>query len=123
MSSDENRTSNCQENRLHSGAKNVSVLRDASGLVRLSPAYDVLATLPYGDQRMALHMQGRDKHLKRAHFLELGARYDIPERAMAKALDRACVAVAAADIEPIGLVAKKNRQLQAEMKRRVLDLS
>lgn len=39
-------------------ARNVSVLVGVDGLVRLSPAYDLVTTLPYGDRKLALKVLG-----------------------------------------------------------------
>lgn len=101
-------------------AKNISVRRSLTGLLELSPAYDLLSTLPYGDQSMALSMLGRDKKLQRQHFVQLAARYEIPERAIGAELDRLCkkVGTAASHIDEIGLADKRRRQLEKEMTRR-----
>lgn len=76
-------------------AKNVSLIRDAAdGAWRLSPVYDLLSTLPYGDRlpgadRMALAL--RDESFGRfeaAEFVELGERYGLLERAVVGMLTR-----------------------------------
>lgn len=44
-------------------AKNLSVYRSPrTGLIEVTPAYDVLSTLPYGDDRMAMKLDGRDRN-------------------------------------------------------------
>jgi serine/threonine-protein kinase HipA len=98
-------------------AKNVSVLRGASGLLELSPAYDLLSTLPYGDQTMALDVLGKDRNLNRAHFVKLGERYRIPERAVAGMLDDLGrrLGDASARLAEVGLSEKRTRQLSREM--------
>jgi len=98
-------------------AKNVSVLRGGSGLLELSPAYDVLSTLPYGDQTMALEMLGRDRKLRRAHFVQLAGRYKIPERAVIRMLDDLCrrLGDVPARLAEVGLSEKRTRQLGREM--------
>lgn len=71
-------------------AKNVSLWRStASGLVELSPAYDVLSTLPYRhlERRMALRLDAKDDRFKRADFLAFGERHDLPARAVDAMLD------------------------------------
>ncbi len=61
--------------------KNVSVLvRD--GNIRMAPAYDLLSTLPYGDRRQALKLDGRDDRLQRKHFLEHGERFGLRPQAL-----------------------------------------
>ena len=98
-------------------ARNVSVLRGASGLLTLSPAYDVLSTLPYGDQTMALAMLGRDRKLSRSHFVQMAARYGIPERAVTRMLDDLCrkLAEVPSRLNEIGLSDKRTGQLGREM--------
>ncbi|MEZ4440052.1 MAG: HipA domain-containing protein [Polyangiaceae bacterium] len=71
-------------------AKNVSVIVTAAGRVELTPAYDLLSTLPYGDTSMALAMEGRDAKLRRHHFLAFGARHRLRERAVRSMLDELC---------------------------------
>ena len=47
-------------------AKNISVcISPDAERIELTPAYDLLSTLPYGEQRMALKLEGRDDNLKR----------------------------------------------------------
>lgn len=69
-------------------AKNVSVVEDseAGGLV-MSPAYDLLSTLPYGDRRMALKLDGKDDGLSRRMFVDFGARFGVAARATERMLD------------------------------------
>jgi len=105
-------------------AKNISVLRGGSGLVELSPAYDLLSTLPYGDQTMALGMLGRDKKLRRTHFIQVAGRYRIPERAVTRMLDDLCKGLGdvPAGLGEMGLSDKRTRQLGREMAVRVRQL-
>ncbi len=58
-------------------AKNVSVVNSPVGWV-LAPAYDLLATLPYGDRSMALSFEGRDKNLRRKDCQRVGAASCVP---------------------------------------------
>jgi serine/threonine-protein kinase HipA len=75
-------------------AKNLSVVRDAAGEWRATPAYDLPSTYPYGDVTMALSIGGRVREdITRASFLELGVGLGVPERATRKVLDRLCDAV------------------------------
>jgi serine/threonine-protein kinase HipA len=101
-------------------AKNVSVLRGGSGLLALSPAYDVLSTLPYGDQTMALDLLGRDRKLRRPHFVQLAGRYDIPEKAVSRMLDELLRKLrdTPARLREIGLSDRRTRQLEREMESR-----
>lgn len=64
-------------------AKNVSLLND-----QLSPCYDILCTAIYGDEKMALELDGKNKNLKRKNFVEFGMRYGIPQKATESMLSR-----------------------------------
>lgn len=56
------------------------------GLLRLTPAYDLLSTLPYGDGRMALRLDGRDDNLKGRYFVEFAERVGVKGAAVQKSL-------------------------------------
>ncbi|WP_394552515.1 type II toxin-antitoxin system HipA family toxin [Agromyces sp. MMS24-JH15] len=64
-------------------AKNLSIMQTPDGEWRLAPAYDLPSTFPYGDDTMALRVEGRDV-LTRAGFAALGSRLGLPERAVAR---------------------------------------
>ncbi len=70
-------------------AKNLSVVEDArSGLIKVSPVYDALTTLCYPlDQNMALSMLGKASNFKRGAFIELGARFKVPESKIVRDID------------------------------------
>lgn len=64
-------------------AKNISLLESPLGKTfELSPCYDLLSTLPYGDRRMAVPMMGRDDKFRLSDFISFGGQFDIPERAI-----------------------------------------
>lgn len=67
--------------------KNVSVYDHPDGVWSVTPAYDLITTIPYGDQRMALQMEGRDARLRRAAFVSFGATVGLRERVVAQVLD------------------------------------
>lgn len=70
-------------------AKNISVQTDPkSNKTILTPAYDLICTLIYGDQSMALKLDGRDSNFKRKNFLEFSNRNEIPEDLMNREMDR-----------------------------------
>jgi len=102
-------------------AKNFSVYRSDRGLVELTPAYDLLSTLPYPlDQKMAIKMDGRDGNLKRARFAEFFRRFGLAEALLNKDLDRIC------DVSPawserlsfLGYEEKITARMQGEIERR-----
>ena len=101
-------------------ARNVSVLVGVDGLVRLSPAYDLVTTLPYGDRKLALKVLGRDDHLTRTHFEELAVRYRLPVKTVASRLDRLCDASPAwiDRLDEIGFPARKTADLTRVMRAR-----
>ncbi len=106
-------------------AKNVSVLETGKGLLRLSPAYDLLSTLPYKDDRMALRLDGRDANFKGRYLLEFGSRLGVPEAAIRFQLDRLLRAFKSRyeRVELAGFDAKLTRHLLREMERRATRLS
>lgn len=85
-------------------AKNLSVVEDArSGLIKVSPVYDALTTLCYPlDQNMALSMLGKASNFKRGAFIELGARFKVPESKIVRDIDTIGSAVLK-HIEPLQL--------------------
>lgn len=105
-------------------AKNVSV-RALSGRIELTPCYDLLSTLPYGDGKLALSMEGRDANLKRAHFVAFGQRFGLRRPAVERMLDvlTARVGKALPRLAEIGLEPKRTAQLEREMKRRLTALA
>ena len=72
-------------------AKNFSVLRLANGEWRVTPAYDLPSSYPYGDTTMALTLHGRSReNIGREDFLALGGAVGLRPRAVARALDELC---------------------------------
>jgi len=68
-------------------AKNFSVLRGLDGEWRISPAYDVPTSQPYGDTTMALSIGGRSGgDFSAADLVGLGGRLSLPERAVRRVL-------------------------------------
>ncbi|MGE6756813.1 type II toxin-antitoxin system HipA family toxin [Corallococcus interemptor] len=106
-------------------AKNVSILADGpGGGFRLSPAYDLLTTLPYGDHRMALKFEGRDDNLRRAHFIAFGERYGVNAKAVSVMLDKLCASAEPwlERLEEIGFDARKTDFLRRTMHKRLGEL-
>jgi serine/threonine-protein kinase HipA len=69
-------------------AKNFSVLEGVDGEWRVSPAYDVLTTHPYGDHTMALRLQEKvDESIGRADFVALGEQVGVRPRATERMID------------------------------------
>ena len=103
--------------------KNVSV-RVVDGRVELTPGYDLLSTLPYGDAHMAMKLDGRDARLRRATFIAAGERFDLRRRAVEAALDELVDAIepAYARLAEIGFDARKTRALEKALRERAAAL-
>ena len=103
--------------------RNVSVVASADGL-RLSPAYDLLSTFPYGDRVMALHLDGRDDNVKRRDLVAFAERYGVRPAATAGVLDEICDGSPAwiARIDEIGLDPRKTADLRRVMNKRLEDI-
>jgi serine/threonine-protein kinase HipA len=104
--------------------KNVSVYR-TGGLWRLTPVYDLLSTLPYGDQTMALAFEGRDDNIRLRDFIALASRERLPEKATRAAISRVCDVARAAipRLAQIGLEQRATEDLARVMQKRITDLS
>ena len=70
--------------------KNLSIRLTPAGRWEVTPAYDLVSTQPYLAWRvpMALPMYGRANRLTRRWWLDAAQRLGLPERAMARVLDR-----------------------------------
>ncbi|MFL5322405.1 MAG: type II toxin-antitoxin system HipA family toxin [Myxococcaceae bacterium] len=102
-------------------AKNVSVIyQTAISGYELSPAYDLISTLPYGDRRMALKLDGKDDGWTRALLVRFAERFGVSTRAVKLSLDRLCDETAhwTSRLDELGLPAKKTADLRRTMDRR-----
>lgn len=68
-------------------AKNLSILATPEGEWRASPAYDLPATVPYGDKTLALRLGGRTSGLSRRHLLDFAGAVGLAETVAAKTID------------------------------------
>jgi serine/threonine-protein kinase HipA len=104
--------------------KNVSV-RVVDGRTELTPVYDLLSTLPYGDEHMTMKIEGRDANLTRVTFAVAGERFDIPHRATDAMIDELCDQLAPfyARLGEIGFDTKRTRALEKALRKRAEDLS
>jgi serine/threonine protein kinase HipA of HipAB toxin-antitoxin module len=106
-------------------AKNISLATDpGTGSIRLTPAYDLVATLPYGDRTMALSFEGRDDNLKARDFIAFGERCGVRAPAMRRILSD-LVEKSSPWIErlaEIGLTEKQTIDLQKMIHKRREDL-
>jgi serine/threonine-protein kinase HipA len=105
-------------------AKNVSVYNEPAGLWSVTPAYDLVSTLPYGDDRLALELDGRDRNLTGTILVRFAARFGLSEK-----VARNTIVDLAERIEPlvdsvgdIGFDDRTTTQLQTAITTRIADL-
>jgi serine/threonine-protein kinase HipA len=105
-------------------AKNISLLW--SDTVTLSPAYDLLSTLPYKqlDRHMALKLDGKDDSFKAGDFANFGMRFGVAETAVTKMIERLCGRASSwiEKFRQIGFDEKATESLQAEAASRISKL-
>jgi len=78
--------------------KNFSLLADAEGIVRLSPAYDLLSTcLVIPDDPLALPVGGKQAGLTRRSWMDLGSYAGLPPKVVARELGLPVLRLAAAE--------------------------
>lgn len=106
-------------------SKNVSLICNRNGIVTLSPAYDLVCTLPFGDRNMAIKLQGRDDNLKRKDLVDFGRVFDISDKTTIQMLDKLLSKYSKTlkDIEGAPMPAKSQRELIETTKKRCEDLS
>jgi len=101
-------------------AKNISV-RVVGSRVELTPCYDVLSTLPYGDRKLALSLDGRDDRLSRKHFVSFAERIGVRRVAIEKMLDALVrkVGVELPRLGNIGLPPKQTKHVETVVRERI----
>lgn len=82
-------------------AKNVSVLGGRHGGWVVAPMYDIPCTLLYGDDTLALTVNGKAKALRARHWQEFAAAIGLPQRAAAAANAVALAAASAIRLEEL----------------------
>ena len=89
--------------------------------IQLTPAYDLLSTLPYGDSEMALSLEGRKAKLRQEDFITWGTRLGIREKAIRESINRIVNKLLPQidRISEIGLEKKKTLYLQKTIKERL----
>lgn len=104
-------------------AKNVSVyFKD--GLWRLTPAYDIVSTLPYGDRTLALETEGRRDNLSAGDFFALAGRHGVSSRVVERILKEvtsACVELIG-HVADIGFDERKSADIARTVLKRAQDL-
>jgi len=101
-------------------AKNISLLKGESGRVSLSPVYDLVCTYAYGDEEMALHLEGKKKNIRKKEFFAFAEREGIRRAAVESMLKRLLSSVEPhlVEIQQVGFEDKLTKKLESELKRR-----
>jgi len=96
-------------------AKNLSVVGDTNGEWRMTPAYDLPSTAPYGDRTLAISVGGRTKGLSRKSLLEFGRQIGLAEKVCESVLQETLNATAPvfaewseSGLSPFGIEATKD---------------
>jgi serine/threonine-protein kinase HipA len=79
--------------------KNFSLIREADGMIRLSPAYDLLPTallIPEDREESALALNGKKRRLTRADFLALARSMKLAEKTAHRAVEKCLARVSGA---------------------------
>jgi serine/threonine-protein kinase HipA len=103
-------------------AKNVSLHVEPGSLrIVLTPAYDLVSTLPYGDQTLALTIEGKNSKLRPKDFFTWGGRAGVREPAIRSTLARLAEGIRPATdrLEEIGLEQKRTDFLRKTMLERL----
>lgn len=95
-------------------AKNLSILHGRSGW-EIAPMYDLPCTLVYGDDEMALSIQGRRKKLKLDHWRGFADTLGLPEKSLPKIFARALRAASSVDWEQLPFTGSVLRGVQREL--------
>ena len=114
---------------IHNGdlhAKNISLFQDRkTNQIHLTPAYDLLSTLPYGDKSTALHLDGKMDNWRRLDFLVFGESFGVNTKVTNRILNGLGKTVEKnlGYLSQIGLTEKKSKFLQVSIQKRLADLN
>ena len=106
-------------------AKNISLLADTSGSrIILSPVYDFLSTLPYGDSKMALQFEGRDDNLTRKDFVRFANSFGVRDEVVLRILESIIKGAASilSKLDSIGFKPKEIAYLRKMIEKRIKDI-
>lgn len=105
--------------------KNVSAHAPDGDLWQLTPAYDLVSTAPYGDERMALQLQGRDDNIPGSTFAAFAESFGVPPRASRRLLHEVVdrLGPLVDTVDHIGLDDRRTSLLVRTMRKRLGDLA
>ncbi len=100
--------------------KNISV-QTVGGQTRLTPIYDLLCTLPYDDDKLAIKIEGRDKKVTRKDFIVFGERMSVRRAATERMLDTLVkgIGLHLTRLNEIGLDKKQTRHMELVISERL----
>lgn len=102
-------------------AKNISLLWDR--VIALSPAYDVLSTLPYPrlNRNMALPLEGKDTNFRLRDFVAFGQRRGVSEKAVESIVLKLAERLSPwiEKVDEIGYDVETTGALKVELRRRI----
>jgi serine/threonine-protein kinase HipA len=104
--------------------KNVSVYDNPEGVWSVTPAYDLVSTLPYGDDRMALQLDGRDSRITGAVFEEFADRVGTRPKVTRTIIESIVEAIRPTidGIDTIGLDEQKADHLKRKIRERIAEM-
>lgn len=103
-------------------AKNVSVLEQADGSWAVSPVYDVPSTLVYGDNSMALSLDGRTTKLRARHWAAFADSIGLNQKSASSANRLAVGAAASVDWDALPFEGSVQRGVERELASRRREL-
>lgn len=103
--------------------KNISILESPAHGWEVSPIYDTVCTLVYGDDEMALPVNGKKKNLKHEDWVALAQQIGLPERALPRLYEIALSAAKKVQWETIDLHGSPVNGAHRELRHRRYELS
>lgn len=107
-------------------AKNLSLFDPPRGPRQMTPAYDLICTALYGDEKLALKIDGFDDNLSAKLLLNFCTRFDIPPnaaQATLKKLLKKFELQSKSAFLAITMTSKERTRVERLVKKRILDLS
>lgn len=95
-------------------AKNASILMGQNGW-EITPMYDLPCTLIYGDDEMALSIQGKKKKLTLSHWTDLAETLQLPRRALPRIFNRALDAATSVNWETLPFEGSARQAVDREL--------
>ncbi|OVE81186.1 hypothetical protein BVY03_04380, partial [bacterium K02(2017)] len=107
-------------------AKNISLYVDSkSNTVQFTKAYDLVSTFVYGDNNMALHLEGKKNNLRKKYFIQFAKRFGLNSLVINNIIDEVSSVLLKnlQNVDQIGFDNNKSKLLKNEISKRLEDLS